>query len=455
MTASALPPLLSSDGHLEVRPERWTPRMPAHLARDKAPRTIELLRTAATPSSIEGQPPYPAPFLDLRAGSIERDRAGMPFGVTVDDTAGAPPEQRSCREQATDGLQACRCCFPTCRSGRGSGARSPTMTPTARRSAHTTTGSGEDVLPGLAGSPHRPWRHSVDEPRRCDRRAPALRQSSASRASISAVPERQVAIRTPDDDRFWAAAISTPAPACRPTVHVGFDRLVRAAQQPTFEFPRRRSRGVEEARAAEDRGLGGAAVPEHPRPSISLAQLAMSGVFDRLPDLNIFFAETRLGWVPFWMEEADYWYERHRHWAAAPARLQAARNSRPSEYVQAIHLLQRASTRARGSRAPPPHGCRAHHVRDRLPAHRVRLAQHAPLRRAAFRPASPRGRGFQDRGGQYAGVLPSARHAAGQEGSQSIRTPVFLITGSTSPNCCGSVSRNLPACRPPGRSPVR
>ena len=41
MGASALPPLVSSDGHLEVRPERWTGRMPAAL-RDKAPRTIKL-----------------------------------------------------------------------------------------------------------------------------------------------------------------------------------------------------------------------------------------------------------------------------------------------------------------------------------------------------------------------------------------------------------------------------
>jgi hypothetical protein len=37
-------------------------------------------------------------------------------------------------------------------------------------------------------------------------------------------------------------------------------------------------------------------------PAISLAQLSMSGVFDRFPALKIFFAETRLGWVPFWME---------------------------------------------------------------------------------------------------------------------------------------------------------
>ena len=38
---STLPPLVSSDGHLEVRPERWTRRMPARL-RDRAPRTVKL-----------------------------------------------------------------------------------------------------------------------------------------------------------------------------------------------------------------------------------------------------------------------------------------------------------------------------------------------------------------------------------------------------------------------------
>ncbi len=41
MAASALPPLISSDGHLEVRPERWSPRMPAKY-RDRAPKTIKL-----------------------------------------------------------------------------------------------------------------------------------------------------------------------------------------------------------------------------------------------------------------------------------------------------------------------------------------------------------------------------------------------------------------------------
>ncbi len=68
-------------------------------------------------------------------------------------------------------------------------------------------------------------------------------------------------------------------------------------------------------------------------PSVSLSQMVLSGVFDRLPALKIFFAETRLGWVPFWMEEADYWYERHRHWAERLLGFKPLKR-RPSEYVQ-------------------------------------------------------------------------------------------------------------------------
>ena len=78
--ACTLPPLISSDGHLEVRPERWTPRMPARL-RDKAPRTIKL-PDGGDALLVEGQPPYPAPFLGLRAGRT--NETWMPVGATVE-----------------------------------------------------------------------------------------------------------------------------------------------------------------------------------------------------------------------------------------------------------------------------------------------------------------------------------------------------------------------------------
>src|SRR5262245_66341889 len=101
MSTPGLPPLISSDGHLEVRPERWTPRMPARL-REKGPRTIKL-PDGGDAILVEGQPPYPAPFLDLRAGRTNEN--WEPFGVTVDDTEGVgPPEQRG-GEQDQAGLE--------------------------------------------------------------------------------------------------------------------------------------------------------------------------------------------------------------------------------------------------------------------------------------------------------------------------------------------------------------
>src|SRR5499427_9511409 len=124
----------------------------------------------------------------------------------------------------------------------------------------------------------------------------------------------------PEDDRFWAAAIDMQMPL---TVHVGFDRLGPRASQPTFEYPGADPKVLEKLgprKIVDWVALPFLSIP----PSLSLAQLALCGVFDRLPELRIFFAETRLGWVPFWMEEADYWYERHRHWAE---RLQPRRAS--------------------------------------------------------------------------------------------------------------------------------
>jgi hypothetical protein len=102
MTAPALPPLISSDGHLEVRPERWTPRMPAGY-RERAPRTVKL-PDGGDAILVEGQPPYPAPFLDLRGGRT--NATWQPFGATVDDTAGVGPPEQRLQEQDIDGLLA-------------------------------------------------------------------------------------------------------------------------------------------------------------------------------------------------------------------------------------------------------------------------------------------------------------------------------------------------------------
>ena len=323
MVASALPPLISSDGHLEVRPERWTPRMPANL-RDQAPRTIKL-PDGGDAIFIDGQPPYPAPFLDLRAG--RSNETWLPFGATVDDTAGVGPPEQRLTEQDMDGLHA-EVLFPNMQVGpRLWRAIADEDVYRATVRAYNDW-LGEEYCPvsrdRLIGLGVIPWTNlddAIAELRHCAK-------LGLKGVNLGVFPNGH-AYPKPEDDAFWAAAIDMGMPL---TVHVGFDRLGPRAQQPTFEYPRADPEILKKVGARKI--VEWVALPFlSVAPSISLAQLTMSGVFDRLPDLKIFFAETRLGWVPFWMEEADYWFERHRHWAerllgfAPPKR-------RPSEYVQ-------------------------------------------------------------------------------------------------------------------------
>ena len=396
MTAPALPPLISSDGHLEVRPERWTPRMPARY-RERAPRTVKLA-DGGDAILVEGQAPYPAPFLDLRAGRT--NETWQPFAATVDDTAGVGPPEQRLQEQDLDGLLA-EVLFPNMQVGPRlwRGIADDDLYRATVRAYNDWLGEeycpvSPDRLIGLGVIPWTSVDDAIAELHHCAKLG--LRG-----VNLGVFPSGR-SYPTPEDDRFWAAAIAMRMPL---TVHVGFDRLGPRAAQPTFEYPgadpellkKVGPRKIVDWVALPFLGIA---------PALSMAQLTLSGVFDRLPDLEIFFAETRLGWVPFWMEEADYWYERHRHWSerllgfrpprAAAQRLRAA-----------AHLLQRAARRAGGHRAAPPSGRRPHHVRHRLPAHRVRLAEHAPVCRAAARRRA-RGRGVPDRERQRAGFLPPA-----------------------------------------------
>jgi predicted TIM-barrel fold metal-dependent hydrolase len=323
MTATTLPPLISSDGHLEVRPERWNPRMPAKY-RDRAPRTIKL-PDGGDAIVVEGQPPYPAPFLDLRAG--RNNETWQPFGASVDDTAGVGPPEQRLREQDQDGIHA-EVLFPNMQVGPRLW-RAMTDDDLYRATVRAYNDwLGEEYCPvsrdRLIGLGVIPWTSLEDalvELEHCAR-------LGLKGVNLGVYPSGK-SYPTPEDDTFWSAAIAMKMPL---TVHVGFDRLGPRAAQPTFEYPdadpallkRVGPRKIVDWVALPFLGIA---------PALSMAQLICSGVFDRLPELTFFFAETRLGWVPFWMEEADYWYERHRHWAE---RLLAFKPlaRRPSEYVQ-------------------------------------------------------------------------------------------------------------------------
>ncbi len=65
--------------------------------------------------------------------------------------------------------------------------------------------------------------------------------------------------------------------------------------------------------------------------------MVMSGLFDRFPELEIYFAESQVGWVPIYLEQMDHNYNRHRHWAEEIYGLKPLKQP-PSEYIKQ-HIL--------------------------------------------------------------------------------------------------------------------
>jgi len=48
----------------------------------------------------------------------------------------------------------------------------------------------------------------------------------------------------------------------------------------------------------------------------SIVQFILLGIFDRFPDLQIYFAESGISSIPAWLERADKNYLRRRDWTA-------------------------------------------------------------------------------------------------------------------------------------------
>jgi predicted TIM-barrel fold metal-dependent hydrolase len=68
------------------------------------------------------------------------------------------------------------------------------------------------------------------------------------------------------------------------------------------------------------------------KPSINVMQLIFNGVFDRFPTLQIYFAETQIGWLPMWLQEVDDSFRR-RKWTNELYGLPKLERT-PSEYIR-------------------------------------------------------------------------------------------------------------------------
>lgn len=113
-----------------------------------------------------------------------------------------------------------------------------------------------------------------------------------------------------EDDRFWARALELAMPI---SIHVDLDRTGER-KGPLFKYPNESDEVMKKLShdLVDQVGRFG---PVRGNGSIPAVQWTLSGLFDRFPQLKIFFAENQIGWLPFFLQSAEVRYDRHHLWA--------------------------------------------------------------------------------------------------------------------------------------------
>jgi predicted TIM-barrel fold metal-dependent hydrolase len=126
-----------------------------------------------------------------------------------------------------------------------------------------------------------------------------------------------------EDDQFWAAAIDLEMPL---TVHVSMSAR-DDAKESIFVYPKvpmaSQWAATDFAQRCYRYGLRGAT---------NAVQMILQGVFDRFPDLRIYFAENQIGWIPLFLQQLDRQYGRSFHWAMRELGVQPLGRA-PSDYI--------------------------------------------------------------------------------------------------------------------------
>jgi predicted TIM-barrel fold metal-dependent hydrolase len=309
--------VISADSHLEISVERWVHRVPAR-HRDRAPRRITLPNGGDAwlvenrPLKIVGLELCGKPYEDYE-----------PTGVTYAGSPGTGSPQQRIAEQDQDGVDA-EVLFPGIGGSnfwRGI-ANDESYRAVVRAYneflAEEYCAASPDRLIGLGVIPQTSIEDAVEELRYCARaglRGVCLNSWPAGRTYPSE-----------DDDPFWHEAVALRMPL---TVHVALRHLGGANVGQTLRYPKQPPPdliqvALDPLKRITTWNQGG---------GLNAAQLLFSGTFLRVPELEIYFAENNLGWIPMFFEQLDMLYDRNVHWANRHFGLPKL-DRRPSEYLR-------------------------------------------------------------------------------------------------------------------------
>ncbi len=306
---------VSADSHFESPPDMWTHRVPAKY-RDRAPRRIKLAN-GMDAIVEEGQPPEVSGTNQFAGKSSEEF---SPVGLDFDNARGAGSPEERLKEQDADGIDA-EVLYAT--EARNTAIRDRDAFLAIVRAFNDYfieefCGLAPDRLIGAAVLPNVGVDDDIAELKRC---ADMGFKTARLHTFPSGKPHP-----TPEDDRFWAAALDLDMPL---TIHTSFPQRTRGRDVYHLKYPREpqgEERPPDFLQRIARHGI-------YHCGAVEASQLILDGVFDRFPRLRIYWAENNIGWIPYFYQQMDQAYKVSASWAERLLGLK--RLSRlPSEYLR-------------------------------------------------------------------------------------------------------------------------
>ncbi len=308
---------ISADAHVEVPPTAWSERMPANL-RDKAPRVVQI---EGGGDAVQIGDSEPAPLgLQLTGGQkyTEFKTKGHKF---ADKLPGTGDAAQRVSEQDKDGTDA-----ELLYAAVVATSLKKIKDPAVLKAIATAYNSwlqdycsyAPDRLLGVGVIPPTNVEDACAELERIGK-LPNIRA-----AQLLSFPNGGE-WGTYGDEPFWKLA--NDMNICV-TAHHNFGGEDKGKSHP---LPGQKDKALKMDGAVDLAMFAWLLTCDLPMPTIpilTIEQLFLGGVLDRYPKLRFHFAEAGIGWLPYWLEQMDDRFNRHRHWAGV--KLAKA----PSQYVR-------------------------------------------------------------------------------------------------------------------------
>ena len=295
---------ISADSHLEIRPDRYTSRIPEKY-RDHAPQVITL--QDGTLAVLQEGKPIERLISNIACGRPYEER--RPFdplpGENYENSPGTGSPEQRVKEQDMDGVDA-EVLFPGnvgpsyWRGIRNNDAFKSVFRAYNDWLAEEYCSGNPNRLIGVGVIPMTNVDDALAELKHC-------KKLGLKAVALNAFPAGQ-RFPSPEDDQFWAAAVDMHMPV---TIHVAFgfpQRGTPLPPAPSFNYARRPSPESATPDMVDRFNKYGF------RGAIQITQLIWAGVFDRFPKLGVYVAEVQIGWIPNWLDQLDNEYGRQRFW---------------------------------------------------------------------------------------------------------------------------------------------